>query len=552
MHEEVFSQSNKKEPTDEQKNIINETSNCVVIAQPGSGKTFTLSCKIKEILGTLPEHKGVIAISYTNKASDELKLRCLSGNINKKSSYFGTIDKFYLTEIVLPFGKQVFGVPTTESKVVKDFSDGRMQARKELIVRLQYNELEQSHIDWLRELFLSGTILLQTVGLFALYLIDNSLACRKYLKARYTHIIIDEYQDSGKEQHELFIKLKNLGLCAIAVGDINQSIYAFTGKESKYLHALTESTSGFAVYPLSKNHRCHPSIVDYSDKLINHKYEPTLKEDIRVIEKNVDGSEIEIAHWIDSTIPVLMEKYNVTKYKDIGILVRGKRTGKLIHENLKHSHKYFEVTPFDEDSSPWGTIFRKTLNLIFDKDETIYNFIEDYIDFDMQVLKVRRLYHLLNQLKLVGVENSAKLINRLGDFVEIAKIIYPSLENDEATSTLSAILKSEKMLDSFKPASDEEIQIMTLHKSKGLEFDIVFHLDLYRWILPSEGREGYKSIRQDMNLHYVGITRAKECCVLCYSTKRHKEKENNDLVIIDAEKSTFLKVGFLKPFRNDY
>lgn len=74
---------------------------------------------------------------------------------------------------------------------------------------------------------------------------------------------------------------------------------------------------------------------------------------------------------------------------------------------------------------------------------------------------------------------------------------------------------------------------MTLHKSKGLEFDIVFHLDLYEWILPKKEIQDHQSffsdIVQDINLHYVGITRAKKCCVLCHSTKRtnYKQEQKN-------------------------
>lgn len=60
-------------PTPEQKEIIDYTGHTVVIANPGSGKTFTISRKIISILGELEFYQGVIAISYTNKASRELE-----------------------------------------------------------------------------------------------------------------------------------------------------------------------------------------------------------------------------------------------------------------------------------------------------------------------------------------------------------------------------------------------------------------------------------------------------------------------------------------------
>ena len=80
---------------------------------------------------------------------------------------------------------------------------------------------------------------------------------------------------------------------------------------------------------------------------------------------------------------------------------------------------------------------------------------------------------------------------------------------------------------------------MTIHKSKGLEFSIVFHLDLYQWIIPNYKaikEKDQEEITQSLNLHYVGITRAKEACVLCTSTKRHR----NETEITDAQPSEFL------------
>ncbi|NJO88410.1 MAG: UvrD-helicase domain-containing protein [Chloroflexia bacterium] len=108
-------------PTKQQELIIVYNGCSVVIASPGSGKTFVLSKKIKQNFKELKEHQGVIAISYTNKASNELRNRSLSDGENPLSSFFGTIDKFYISEIILPFGKQIWGFP--ENEIVVDRID---------------------------------------------------------------------------------------------------------------------------------------------------------------------------------------------------------------------------------------------------------------------------------------------------------------------------------------------------------------------------------------------------------------------------------------------
>lgn len=67
---------------------------------------------------------------------------------------------------------------------------------------------------------------------------------------------------------------------------------------------------------------------------------------------------------------------------------------------------------------------------------------------------------------------------------------------------------------------------MTIHKSKGLEFELVYHLDLYDWIHPKRKFVRgcfdviYDNWEQELNLHFVGITRAKNYCVLVTSTSR--------------------------------
>ncbi|PMH86083.1 hypothetical protein BCU60_10440 [Vibrio cyclitrophicus] len=80
---------------------------------------------------------------------------------------------------------------------------------------------------------------------------------------------------------------------------------------------------------------------------------------------------------------------------------------------------------------------------------------------------------------------------------------------------------------------ENEIQVMTLHKSKGLEFEVVFHLDLYEWVFPYRKYTGnfdeyvFPEWDQDLNLHYVGITRAKQACILAYSNRRLNAEGDN-------------------------
>jgi DNA helicase-2/ATP-dependent DNA helicase PcrA len=150
--------------------------------------------------------------------------------------------------------------------------------------------------------------------------------------------------------------------------------------------------------------------------------------------------------------------------------------------------------------------------------------------------------------KVFNLEDNQLEINSK-EFIKIAQLIYPEQEDVRIVQMLKGILKNEEKLYSFKPATENEINIMTLHKSKGLEFKCVFLLDLYKWILPPEGdwvsEEDYI---QALNLHYVGVTRAIEACYIMVGDKRYRERQQD---IITAYESDFLYLNNTYNLRMD-
>ncbi|MED2970172.1 ATP-dependent helicase [Bacillus subtilis] len=522
--------------SEEQVEILSCPDSLVVLANPGSGKTFTISSKIRSILPELPEYQGIIAISYTNKASDELKSRTLKGNtMNKKSSFFGTIDKFFLNEIIYPFASHLFTKNTNDFEIIDGSNEHKIIKFKEKFkdIGLKQRLKKKEYIDKLRYFYERGEILIDTIGSFAVYILQNSIVCQKYMKAKYTHIFIDEYQDCGEEQHEIFINLQKLGLNGVAVGDPNQSIFGFSNKSAKYLLELV-SNKDFRTFNLTKNYRCHEDIINYSLSLFESSYNVQRDSSIekRVFKKKVNGSESDIAKFIDAKAKLILEKYNILNLNSIGVLVRSERTGSIIDKNMMLGHKFFRSTPLDSDSSLWAGVFKKTLHNLFDPSQTAYEFAEEYFDMDNDVNKAEEVIKTLNTLK----EQLGNLDLNL--FIKIANLIYPKAKNDRAVQKLQNVLSVKSYIESYIPAKKDQIQIMTLHKSKGLEFDIVFHLDLYSFVMPQQRKTNgvweFVDYSQCLNLHYVGVTRAKEVCILCTSTLR-----TNKSGITTAKESEF-------------
>src|SRR6185312_333054 len=328
---------------------------------------------------------------------------------------------------------------------------------------------------------------------------------------------------------------------AIAVGDLDQSIYAFAGKSSDFLYELSQRPD-FKKYPLTVNRRCHPSIATYSLKLINPNFVFTNTEDEkRVYCKTVQGYQPEIAKWIEDSIPGLQKKFTNVKPGHVGILCRSNDSAKLIKNNItKYEVQFREATPLDSMDSPWSFFFSECLYCLLDPKQSVNDLFEKYMDSGSQKTIHKNALSKLIELKGKITESDFSILKNSVDALRsAAEILVPQSEKLDSERALQETLVTDIFIESYLPQKDTHIQIMTLHKSKGLEFDIVFHLDLYQWIIPSfqaiKGDEKEKI--QSVNLHYVGITRAKQACILVTSTQRYDPKTKNSK---DAQLSEFL------------
>lgn len=525
------------QPSTEQQLIIDDSSNIVVTAKPGSGKTFTVVEKIENITEELLDYQGVIAISFTKKASNELSKRCKKKNIPPKASFLGTIDGFYVSQIIGPFLKYISRT-SCEMKVVSGFDQHPIYGDLKKISEGMTTDLEKLLIKSFKE----GIVFLEILGEIAIYIMNKVPDCLKYIKSRYTHIIIDEYQDCGKLQHQFFNKLVEEGLIGIAVGDLDQAIFGFANKDSKYLAELI-NVSTFTHYEINKNHRCHSTISAYSLNLFGTTI-PTIDEKSRVFKVTVNGNESDIAHQIDKNIKKIMEKYEVENLSEVAILCRGNANASRISEFLTSKNKLFRETDLDKSSTYWGRIFNEILQCYFDKNIYAIDLIERYYDEEIDSHEFRKGLGILNNIFKVDYRELKKITPM---FKEFAELIYPDYFNEDTYRILDGVLHNTNLLLSYKPAENDEINVLTLHKSKGLEFDVVFHLDLYKWIFPFENITDSEYM-QALNLHYVGVTRAKKVCYLVQGNKRYRTKQED---YVNAIESPFLYLNNLEELRNN-
>lgn len=516
------------EPTPIQRDIINDKGNTVVLASPGSGKTFVMSEKIKKILGNedVPEYQGVIAISYTRKASGNLKRRALSDGVWSKNSFFGTIDSFCLTQIILPFGDYVMGYAAKEVRpVVFGSLNTERKTDFEWIIRdhPDYEDINQQGWNNLYQLYHEGKVLIESLELIALHVIKECEACRKHLQARFRYIFIDEFQDADTYTNGIFHELIGLGLIGNAVGDVNQSIFGYAHKSSQYLEEL-ETAPGFTPYWLEDNFRCSIPIVNYSSRLLHPDYVITESEDEPVKLVYVNGDEESVADYLNHHIEVHCAEREITDMGEVAILVRNGRTQTAIDNCLDIPHRVIETTALDQDLNPRSRLYAQLLQFYFSDNMSFLGVIDDNADYEMMTKNERdRLITLKEEIKSVEENEIEDELPRL--FKAVADIVLPKFEEGDAKNNLIMVLGNERMRDTYKPLTGNEVVIMTLHKAKGLEFEMVYHLNMNEYEIPFKKYENYQAVypneTQDLDLHYVGITRAKKACFLITNTLRH-------------------------------
>ena len=414
-----------------------------------------------------------------------------------------------------------------------------------------YTDIEESQFADLKELFRQGYVLVESLELLALHIIKNSSACQKYLQARYKYVFIDEFQDADTYTNELFLLLLDLGLTGIAVGDVNQSIFGFAHKDSIYLKSLVKNPN-FTSFTLGDNFRCSIPIINYSNRLLdeNSNILDTDKEGMYLV--RVNGSEYNIAEYIDNEIESIKAKWSVTDNSEIAILVKNERTQKIIDENLENPHRLVKTTSLDMDLNPKSRLYTLLLCYYYDDSVSFMSVLDEYVEYENLTLYERNRLHE-ESLVVKSIEETD--IDQLSNhFKAIADILLPRIQDGASLQKLNKTLASEKDLESYKPMSSNEIQVMTLHKSKGLEFDVVFHLNMSDWELPYKqivngdfNNPQYPNWEQDINLHYVGITRARKACYLVRGTQR----TNSYDCLKNAKDSEFLSIHGLDTLRKD-
>ncbi|WP_311999974.1 UvrD-helicase domain-containing protein, partial [Bacillus subtilis] len=171
--------------------ILKDNGNVIVSAGAGSGKTTLLVKKILEEGKAKNSHYGIAAITFTNKSAADIKEKL--GSYDRFKNFVGTADSFVESEVIRPFIVDAFGKHYSDNFKVDYYRNKFRSAKKGLEILRNKNVLgtferdrdQDNHFNKMNFKFQVAVLIL-----------ENSLAARQYIKAKYRRLYVDEYQDT--------------------------------------------------------------------------------------------------------------------------------------------------------------------------------------------------------------------------------------------------------------------------------------------------------------------------------------------------------------------
>jgi DNA helicase-2/ATP-dependent DNA helicase PcrA len=628
----------------------------LILAGAGSGKTRVLTTRIAWLLQTSQVSPGgILAVTFTNKAAKEMKLRLQSMlplNVNAMwiGTFHGLCNRFLRAHHQLAGLPQTFQILDTQDqlsavkRLCKQFNvdedrfppkqvqyfisgckedgqrpldvavrDDETRIKVDLYQRYEEQCQREGVVDF-------GELMLRTYEL-----LRDNLHVREHYRRRFRHILVDEFQDTNKLQYAWLKQLAGLpsegGECAIlAVGDDDQSIYAFRGARVGNMADFVREFQVQHQIKLEQNYRSYSNILDSANHLISHnktRLGKTLRTDqgagepVRVVESPSDFAE---AQWLVEELRQLVKQDGFER-KEVALLYRSNAQSRVLETALfnagfpyrvygglrfferaeiKHALAYLRLmeNPNDDTSFlrvvnfPPRGIGARSIEQLQDAARAAGCSLHDAVSATtgkagsklaafvamVDVLReqtegmtLREIIDLvLDKTGLVNhyraekegadrVENLEELVNAAESFVtqegfgRSAVALPQGLSQSPASQGLSASPESNLgTVDEFSEdgvtmsplaaflthasleagdnqaqAGEDAVQLMTVHSSKGLEFDAVFITGLEEGLFPHENAmNDFDGLEEERRLMYVAITRARKRLYLSHSQTR--------------------------------
>ena len=418
--------------------------------------------------------------------------------------------------------------------------------------------------------------------LHSVKILEENTDVREIYKKNFKYIMVDEYQDTNFIQNKWLNLLvdNNKNICC--VGDDDQSIYSWRGAEIKNFLEFDKIYDNTKVIRLEQNYRSTQNILSTASDLISNnenrvgKTLETTMEDGDLVSLNCFKNGKDESIGISDEIEKIKRKFSLN---NIAILVRAIFQTREFEERflkigipyrilggtkfyeraeIKDCVAYLRLVYQEKDdlaferivNNPKRSIGETTLKDIhtFSKKNSLCLEISAKRMIDQNLIKPKAkvglnifldlIYKWRNDLRKKGI-NHVKLLQLILDESGYSAKLKSKkdLENENRLENIKELLSAMKEFDNLESFLEhvslatsidqdwegEKINMMTMHSSKGLEFDVVFLPGWEEGLFPHQKsieEKGQNGLEEERRLAYVGITRARKKVIISFSMNR--------------------------------
>ena len=548
----------------------------LIIAGPGSGKTRTLTSRIEYLINDLKTSPHeIMSMSFTRAASNEIKDRLweMIGEDSKKA-HIGTMHSLALRyirqygDVININASNLTVYNETETELLLQYVAHDVGILKEgwtvpkHQVDKMFNDYYQAYVFPSEEhpaysLFMAFRQRCQennalTYGDLLIKFYDLIPELSKHLNIK--HILVDEVQDIDTLQWGIIQRLISCFKAQLfCVGDLDQSIFSWRGAVPDYIIANQEF---FSIYELINNYRSEPDIINAANQLIKNNRGRIEKD---MIPAKYVEAEKNISTIYNCDSQGIVETLKTISHNNTVVLSRNhiflRKLSRLLRtEGI--SHKYIGRKSSLINSNEFITLVSFLKLLVNKNDNFAFMMVYETLGISDDEYAMIRFQATSN-----GISHFNEWMNGEPDAAEYFRTEYANFDeayyafapriagdinqfNDVLSenyfSDVREFLDWITTYDISEETSDEwdGLKLMTIHSSKGLEFETVIMVGLNEGVLPSKQslRSG-GDIEAERRLMYVGITRAEK---MLFLTVRPTEQTFGERVVASPE-SRFIK-----------
>lgn len=588
----------------------------LILAGAGSGKTRVITHKFAYLARKMPPG-AILTVTFTNKAAGEMKER-IGGLIRKdlRGSWVGTFHsqctRILRSEIKALGYRSDFSIYDDDDQcnlirhILKEFKIyealykgilSRISSLKSAFVTPEEflsngegfgfeEKLARVYVRYQDELKRCNALDFDDLIVLAIKLFEEHPEVLKKYQNRFQQILVDEFQDTSTSQYRL-LKLLSAGHRQIcAVGDDDQSIYAFRGANIENILNFEKDFPEARVIKLERNYRSTKNILDVSGSVIRSNLQRKAKSlfsERQVGEKVIQcwfGTEEEEARYITNLIKELYLK-GICDYRDFAVLYRTNLQSRSLEDALRHERLPYRIlsgVSFYQRKEIKDIVAYLRLALNRDDNVSLRRVINcpprgigastlSKVEQNAKKKSTSLFVAIKNMIKAGSVTASAR--EKLEGFVSIIEKVasekhrkaadmlrsvyrnsgYSEFVSEERADNITELIASAEeedvnaFLDRFslftnidEDNKDNAVSLMTLHSAKGLEFPVVVISGVEEGIIPYFKATDPKDISEERRLLYVGMTRAKDMLWLTGARRRKFYAK-----VKEQEPSRFLK-----------